>query len=231
MSATNRGAERARDDYYITPQNTIKEFLDAFYGEVGHELETLDTIKILDPCAGGDNKYEMAYPKVLRESWDGTNITTLDIRSDSRADIKETSFLDWKEDQKYDFCISNPPYNLAVKFIEKGLTILRKDGYLAYLLRLNFFGSEKRKEFFKNNMPEFCFVHRKRPCFLTKEIITLLKEEAKREAREEEENILKTTGKVLKIKPKGVSTTDATEYAHFVWRKDYNPKFCKTILI
>jgi hypothetical protein len=231
MSATNRQpGVRARDDYYITPQKTISEFLAPFYSQVGHEFELSGKIEILDPCAGGDAKYGMAYPEVLNKEWIDTSITTVDIRQDSRADIKE-SFLDWKADEEYDLVVSNPPYNLALEFIKKGLEVVRDGGYVAYLLRLNFFGSQKRRDFFKAFMPEYCFIHSDRPCFLTKEIIADLKKKVKEDAAAEEEKILKETGKVVKIKPKSVSTTDATEYAHFVWRKGYNPQFCKTIVV
>lgn len=46
MSSTNRGGARNDKDYYITPPNEIKKFLDNF-------MYIDRNSKILDPCAGG----------------------------------------------------------------------------------------------------------------------------------------------------------------------------------
>lgn len=49
MSSTNRGKERNKFDYYVTPQKDIINFLKVF--KVNHN--ELNNIKnILDPCAG-----------------------------------------------------------------------------------------------------------------------------------------------------------------------------------
>jgi hypothetical protein len=47
--------------------------------------------------------------------------------------------------------VTNPPYRLALQFIEKALA----DGcpYAAFLLRTNFLESQKRKPFFEQNPP------------------------------------------------------------------------------
>ena len=38
-------------------------------------------------------------------------------------------------------------------------------GYVAMLLRLNFWGSKARQDFFKNNMPKYCYIHPRRMSF------------------------------------------------------------------
>lgn len=38
-------------------------------------------------------------------------------------------------------------------------------GFVIMLLRLNYFGSQKREEFWEDNMPAKCYVHRKRMSF------------------------------------------------------------------
>ena len=65
MSSTKRSNSREFhiSDFYITPQEPIKQFLEKF-----SNIETLkQDIKILDPCAGGSWKYDMPYPKVLND--------------------------------------------------------------------------------------------------------------------------------------------------------------------
>ena len=65
MSSTNRSDARKSHiaDYYVTPILPISTFFDELL-----KCETFDKeIKILDPCAGGDIKHEMSYPKALHE--------------------------------------------------------------------------------------------------------------------------------------------------------------------
>ena len=47
--------------------------------------------------------------------------------------------------------VTNPPYRLSVKFVEKAL---KETGYVALLLRMNFLESTARVAFFRNHPPE-----------------------------------------------------------------------------
>ena len=69
----------------------------------------------------------------------------------------------------FDLVISNPPYVVAIEFIEKALRDCKEGGYVAMLLRLNFFGSQKRAPWFKANYPRWCYVHSKRLGFFPEE--------------------------------------------------------------
>ena len=201
MSSTNRGYQRHVSDFYITPQEPIKQFLEKFLS-----IETLkQDIKILDPCAGGNEKYDMPYFKVL-ESLGFNNIRTADIREDSQARFKLDFLNDVLDFEYFDLTISNPPFNLAIEFINKALNNTKNNGFVVMLLRLNFFGSQSRKKFFAENMPKYCFVHSKRISFFPEDF--------------------ELDGKVYK---KG--STDSIEYAHFVWQKNYKQDYCKTYVI
>src|SRR6185436_12119156 len=61
--------------------------------------------------------------------------------------------------------ITNPPFNLAQEIIEKALADVADDGLVIMLLRLNFFGSKGRAEFWKKHMPIKTFVHSQRMKF------------------------------------------------------------------
>ena len=201
MSSTNRGYERHVSDFYITPQEPIRQFLEKF-----SNIETLkQDIKILDPCAGGNEKYDMPYFKVL-ESLGFNNIRTADIREDSQARFKLDFLNDVLDFEYFDLTISNPPFNLAIEFINKALNNTKNNGFVVMLLRLNFFGSQSRQKFFAENMPKYCFVHSKRISFFPEDF--------------------ELDGKVYK---KG--STDSIEYAHFVWQKNYKQDYCKTYVI
>ena len=164
MSSTNRS--RLRDDhiadYYTTPVETIQQFLQVF-----NEVESIfqdEDIAILDPCAGGDIKNPMSYPEALtREGVDPLNIFTVDIREDSLAEIKG-DFLTLDQGE-FDVIISNPPFKLALEFIEHSLQQTIEGGFVIMLLRLNFFETKTRKPFFERHMPKYAFVHHKRMSF------------------------------------------------------------------
>jgi hypothetical protein len=191
MSSTNRGYERHKTDYYVTPKQPIKDFLSIFLQCTN--IDRPDRLIWLDPCAGGDDNNDMSYPSVLTEEFNPT-IITMDIREDSKADIKDNYLTFNLSNLNPDIVITNPPFFIALDIIKKALEDVNYNGYVIMLLRLNFFGSKERKLFFDKFMPEYCFIHSKRISFM-----------------------------------KGA--TDSIEYAHFVWRKGYNPEFTKTYLI
>lgn len=164
MSSTNRNAIRNDFDYYVTPQDQIS----LFWRNWLYKHNTFDLInsKVLDPSCGGDEINEMSYPMVLQPTLDYP-IYTMDIRKDSKAlDIGNylLSDLRWKPK----LIITNPPFNLAMEFIQKAIDDIDidDDGYVIMLLRLNFFGSLKRYKFLKNNMPIETWVHSKRMGFI-----------------------------------------------------------------
>lgn len=160
MSSTNRGYERNSHDYYITPDWIIKSFLDKFL-----EVELINkSLFILDPSSGGDSINLAPYPKILKE-YGFINIRTSDIREDSDSERKGVDYLTVNV-EKFDMIITNPPFNLSLEFLKKALEDVVENGFVIFLLRLNFFGSQKRKVFFDENMPKYCFIHTKRPSFI-----------------------------------------------------------------
>lgn len=163
MSSTNRSDARNNhvSDYYITPKSDIKKFLTKFI-----ELEP-DCFKgvVLDPCAGGKIGAEgMSYPEAIQEMNLCCDIITNDLREDSLAQHKD-DFLQITPNFKFDCIITNPPFNIAEEIIRKSLELTKIDGFVIMLVRLNFFGSKKRQPFWKEFMPEYCFVHSERISF------------------------------------------------------------------
>ena len=164
MSSTNRSNERDKHiaDYYVTPVKKIYEFLNRFKK---HEDIFSRNIKILDPCAGGDEINDMSYPVALNVFNSDLKIDTMDIRDDSRADVK-CDFLQADTKGKYDVIITNPPFNISLDVINKALDDVKDGGFVIMLLRLNYFGGKVRRSLWENNMPKYCFVHNKRISFL-----------------------------------------------------------------
>ena len=166
MSSTNRGGDRNKDDYYYTPLQTIRDFWFKFCQTEGVSIE--DFKMILDPCAGGDDKRDCAYPLALIDTDDRIGFSrflTIDIRNDSRALHKEDYLL--KSYGMHELIISNPPYSLFELFLVKALKEIEPNGYVIFLLRLNAAGGQKRRvEFWDKFMPKSIYVHSKRPCFM-----------------------------------------------------------------
>jgi hypothetical protein len=117
---------------------------------------------ILDPCAWWDEKHDMTYPHALFNYWVNYNkITTLDIRWDSGAKIKE-NYLLWKSPIKFDIIITNPPFNIAQQIIEKAINECIEWGYVIMLLRLNYIWSKARQMFWTKYPPYAIYAHNKR---------------------------------------------------------------------
>lgn len=186
MSATNRGRRRVVHDYYVTPLDPIRTFLHAWMDDCPEARDVIATGPILDPCAGGNKTAvkwrtakrevhtkptDMSYPATLREFTDVT-VETNDIRKDSPA-LHHENFLEVTFNQSGDgrsgprpkLIISNPPFFLAREFIGHALECVASDGYVAFLLRLNFLETEDRFRFFQHYMPHRIYVHHKRMSF------------------------------------------------------------------
>lgn len=161
MSSTLRGYDRHKSDYYITPVPKILDFLTEFKKE---EPAAFTNGAILDPCAGGDAQNDMSYPRALVEiGVPAEEIFTVDIREDSRAEIKDDYLTLVQGD--FGTIITNPPFNIAIEVITKALDEVKENGFVIMLLRLNFFGSKDRKPFWEKYMPKYCYVHHRRMSF------------------------------------------------------------------
>lgn len=165
MSATNRGSNvRNKDDYYITPEWAILKFLENY---------SLDRDGIIfEPSAGNG-----AFIKALRKKKYYNTIISNEIRKEERSNLKIISdicyFRDYLDTQNFineDFryqvktVITNPPYKYAIEFIENSLYLF-PNAEIIMLLRINFFGAQKRYDFWQRNMVTDLHVLSKRPSF------------------------------------------------------------------
>lgn len=206
MSSTNRGYDRHKADYYVTPQKYIREFLTRFIRN--EDITNPSRLEWLDPCAGGDDNNQAAYVSVIEKDY-SPSLVSMDIREDSHAKvIGDFLELGGGLNTQFDIVISNPPFYLAEEFIRQSLEACKDGGYVIMLLRLNFFGSDKRKNLFDTFMPNSCYVHRNRINFIPDSMKQQMKEDG--------------------LKP---PSGDSIEYAHFVWKKGENPEFCKTYIL
>lgn len=133
----------------------------------------------------------MSYPLAIRSGgfFPESTLVTMDIRDDSRAQIK-MDYLKSNNRNDFHLIITNPPFSIAREVIEKALREVTTGGYVVMLLRLNYLGSEQRLNFWHRNMPERIYVHSKR---------------------------MKFRQHLTYLPTKERNATDSIEYAHFVW--------------
>jgi len=163
LSSTSRGYKRHLTDYYVTPINEIVHFLREFK-KFEPQIFNSETL-FLDPTAGGDEANGMSYPIALQQlGIRDEQIRTIDIREDSRAEIVD-DYLKHNVEQKPDVIITNPPFSDAREIIEKALDDVKDGGFVIMLLRLNFYGSKRRKDMWDKQLPKYSFVHNKRMSF------------------------------------------------------------------
>lgn len=172
MSATGRGALRKPNDFYATPEwctELLLAWVRTHYPLVRH---------VVDPCAGEGAIAGVAYRA-------GYAVSANDPYNDAGKFLKDPRFDQFKPGPRSFLAIdtqdalapgtrellvngqsgviTNPPYSLAQEFI----THYRRAGWFsAWLLRLNFLGSQRRRDWYLKDRPNHVLILTKRPSFL-----------------------------------------------------------------
>lgn len=132
--------ERRENDYYPTPVQCVDPL-----------IELIDWSKVelfLEPCRGHARSiYDRVPIPDERKYW---------AELSEGVDYKTTEF------EPVDLIITNPPFSIALDFLQKSLT---EAPCVCYLLRLSFLGSQERAMFWRENRPTHLFVLSKRPSF------------------------------------------------------------------
>jgi len=140
MSATNRGSERNASDFYPTPSWCTKKLLE--------KLILNNVQSFYEPCKGDGAIYDIV--PIANKDW-------------SEIQLGRDYLIG--EHKSVDLIITNPPYSLAIEFIEKALTHSKA---VVMLLRLNYLESQKRFNFWQANPPSHLITLSKRPSFTGK---------------------------------------------------------------
>lgn len=152
--------ERMPRDFYPTPIELCYTAL---------QILPINPNSILDPGAG-----DGVWGKVARSRFPYSFIAGNDIRELSKPEWYD----DWRignyvENQinyeiTFDLIMGNPPFKVAEKFITKSLNLLRPDGLIVFLLRLEFLASKGRHfRLFSNYPPCKVYVLSRRPSFFS----------------------------------------------------------------
>jgi len=137
MSSTGRGTTKISQDAYFTPLKSFNPLLP--YLPKGKE--------IWEPACG-----DLRLVKRMNEYGLKSNGNDLSYGYD---------FL--KDKTKRDVILTNPPFSIAKAFITHALD-LSEEVYM--LVRLNFLGSQERREWWRKNPPNALFILSERPNFV-----------------------------------------------------------------
>jgi hypothetical protein len=142
ISKTRPHAERGLDAYF-TPKEAIRALL---------ALEKIPS-RVFDPCCGNG-----ALLDLLEAA--GHHVSGADIHDYGWRGTIVKDFLASSHDLRGTAIVSNPPYKKAQEFLQK--VIDEGSPYHAWLLRLNFLESMRRKPFFERHPPSRIWVSSRR---------------------------------------------------------------------
>jgi hypothetical protein len=125
MSQRNSGYERKERDSYETPEWVTDALIP--------HLPIRNCV--VWECAAGEGKMVAA----LRRA--GFTVVATDITDGC-------DFLTANPPQPFQGIVTNPPYELATEFIERALSIIPADGFVAILLRTDFDHAKSRQHLF-----------------------------------------------------------------------------------
>lgn len=155
MSATGRSDVRHPDDFYATPAWCVEAILP--------HLRVTPETAILEPSAGDGAIIRVLHARGFRN----TLAIELDFDRCTRnpGTYIATDFLRWAPTAPpHDLVIGNPPFSLAMEFVQAALPLASA---VAMLLRLPWLASQKRAPWLRAHTPSV-YVLPKRPSFTGK---------------------------------------------------------------
>lgn len=137
LSASNHcDAERALHDYYATDPVAAEWLL---------RIEPVLSHSIWE-CACGEN----ALADVFVKAGKVVRCSDLVVRQDG---IEQLDFLSCNTPVHCTDIVTNPPYKLALPFVEKALELVDEGRFVCMFLKLTFLEGKARRDFFEKNPP------------------------------------------------------------------------------
>jgi hypothetical protein len=143
------------DKHYTKPEvvSAIVERL-VKYGDV-HAGD-----RVLDPCVGLG-----AFANAVRALPMATVVRTIDNDPSVEADIHNDFLMVPVRGDLFDLILSNPPFSIGREFVERSIGWCAPTGTVAFLLLLQFLGSNSRADLFAKYPPSTIDIMRPRPSF------------------------------------------------------------------
>ena len=151
MLGVNPNAIRQTEDFYATDPNALRLFINRF-GKDNNEIAQ----NVWEPACGQGHLAE-----VLEEYGHKVLATDLVNRGYGKGgiDFLADFLLDGKNTFNGDI-LTNPPFKVAEKFVEKAMDRLEQKGNRLFLfLKIQFLEGQKRKELFEKYPPKYVYVY------------------------------------------------------------------------
>lgn len=150
MSSTNRGVERDIDDAYHTPPALALLICKTLERDF-----SLEPARVLEPGSGRGS-----FLRAATLTWPNAEVMGVEISQVLAAQSRfpgvtviEGDFVLHSPLLAPNLIVGNPPFKHAEAFIEKSLKIIQDQGVVAFILRLNFLGSQERYQKFHKRLP------------------------------------------------------------------------------
>ena len=143
LAASNHSeTERAERDYYATDPQALEMLL---------KFESFSPA-VWENAVGGGHLAE-----VLKRH--GYKVKCSDIVDRGYPDTEIIDFLTYAPETELDLdIVTNPPYSVAQKFVEKSLQCISKGHKVAMFLKLQFLEGKSRRILFDFNPPKYVYV-------------------------------------------------------------------------
>jgi hypothetical protein len=148
MLGVNPNAIRQENDFYATEPKALELFIKQLNID-GLEINQ----DVLEPSCGQGHLSE-----VLKQH--GHIVISTDL-VDRGYGVGNVDFLKMNFETQGDI-LTNPPFKLAEKFVEKGMEVLKNGNRLYFFLKIQFLEGQKRKELFKKYPPKYVYCHSSR---------------------------------------------------------------------
>jgi hypothetical protein len=143
----DRKEDREENDFYATDPKALELLLDQLWKD-GIMLSK----NVWEPACGSGN-----LSKVLEQRGYSAFNTDLINRGYENQHLAK-SFFEFDKEWDGDI-LTNPPYKLAVEFINHSLKLVKEGCYVIMFLKVQFLESQKRYDsLFKNNPPKYVYV-------------------------------------------------------------------------
>lgn len=162
MSSTNRGSKRALDDHYATHPELAGLITDQL-----HEDYIRNPDHVFVPGCG-----EGGFLQAAGGTWPEADLVGMELNENLVRVARRKGFTVHNENVleadlgEYDVVVTNPPFKDADAFLTTLRQHVRERGILAFLLRLNFLGGQRRyQELWSGLQPDHVYVMPARPGF------------------------------------------------------------------
>lgn len=163
LAGSNSKRGRVENDFYATNPKAVEMLLsnNEFKKWFWKDYNNGSYIELLEPCVGQGHIIQG-----IKSYYNNKNLpihfTCLDIVDRGYDNVIVQDFMEYDTDKRFDCIMTNPPYEIAMEFAQKGMELLKPNVKMCMFLKIQFLEGRKRREFFNKYPPRYIYVFEKR---------------------------------------------------------------------